>query len=37
MTCAVCRFYDVCIVHNTIEDCNHRGKDDPLRKNIIVF
>ena len=37
MTCALCRFYDVCIVHNTTEDCPHRSDNDPLRKNIIVL
>lgn len=27
MTCAICRFYDVCLVHNTIEACTHDGED----------
>lgn len=37
MTCAICRFYDVCVVHNTTEDCTHMAKDEPLRTSIIVF
>lgn len=26
MTCAICKFYDVCIMHNHVNACTH---DDP--------
>lgn len=25
MTCAICRFFDVCVVHNTDEACTQEG------------
>ena len=28
MTCAICRFYDVCIVRNTQEACTHDERLD---------
>ena len=38
MTCAICRFYDVCVVRNTLEACTHQeSRDDPQRSTIIVF
>lgn len=29
MTCAVCRFFDVCVVRNTQEACTHDREYDP--------
>lgn len=27
MTCAICRFYDVCVIRNTLEACTHDNED----------
>mgnify|MGYP003292768220 CR=1 FL=1 len=36
MTCAVCIYYDVCVVRNTLEACTHvSDRTDPQRSNIL--
>lgn len=35
MSCAFCRFYDVCVVRNTLEACGYRDENDQLRKSIV--
>ena len=27
MTCAICRFYEVCIEHGTLRDCTQEGNE----------
>lgn len=28
MTCGICKFYDVCVIRNTLEACTHQNLDD---------
>lgn len=35
MTCAVCRYYDVCIARNSQESCTHKNTHDPQRDAIL--
>lgn len=34
MTCAICRFYEVCVVRNTEEACTHR---EDRNKNLDIL
>lgn len=34
MTCAICQFYDVCYIHDTIEACTH---EDPHEFGKLMF
>lgn len=36
MTCGICRFYDVCAVHNTEQACTAKAEEDgELRHSIL--